>query len=357
MAHAWEARPAHNWDATTDDSDSSGDALTPEDAGRELVDMLVSMRLNGRISAREACVLAHWAHCAGAVGDVKVLGFRPGAASGSYQRHFDMAVGYGDDKDRFTTIAVPGHAPHDLSRTVHHVSVWPPHEAIAEELGADGTVLAELREAVVAHSLPPAYERHPCVQGSDAPPLPLALYLDGTPYTKRDSVLAIVLQNLVSQRRHLLCVLRKSTMCACGCRGWCSVYPILRFLKWGLLALMHGEYPTTDWAGRSWGDAEATRKGRGGKPLPARGVCLFMKGDWAEFTATLGFPTWQSTEWPCLWCSASRDSLFLLDGASPEGEGFAPTDTDSYERACERCEIAVCIRDGDAHLRIRSLLV
>lgn len=117
MAHSWEERRAYAWDDTTDESESeSGDAaLTPEEAGRELADMLISMRLNGRLSAREACVLAHWAYRAGAVGEVKVLAFKPGGASGNYQRHFDMAVGYGAGKGRFTAIAIPGHAPHDLS--------------------------------------------------------------------------------------------------------------------------------------------------------------------------------------------------------------------------------------------------
>lgn len=93
-----------------------------------------------------------------------------------------------------------------------------------------------------------------------------------------------------------------------------------------------------------------------GDALSTRGVCLFIKGDWSEFSKTIGFPNWESTEWPCLWCQASKDSLYNFADANPAGEGFAPTSLASYEAACAGCEIWAVIRTPEQHSRVRGLL-
>ena len=58
-------------------------------------------------------------------------------------------------------------------------------EVINDELAA-----AKLREAQDLGTLPDSYQDHPVVErGGRENVYPLALYLDGTPYSKKDGVL------------------------------------------------------------------------------------------------------------------------------------------------------------------------
>ena len=53
---------------------------------------------------------------------------------------------------------------------------------------------------------------------------PSALYVDHVgSTTKRDGVVGFFIYSLVTQRRHLRVAVRKSDLCRCGCRGWCSL--------------------------------------------------------------------------------------------------------------------------------------
>ena len=62
-------------------------------------------------------------------------------------------------------------------------------------------------------------------------PIPLAVYLDGVSPTsvlagRSDSLLGVWVVNLVTWKRHLLSVTRGLDMCRCGCKWWCTLYPI-----------------------------------------------------------------------------------------------------------------------------------
>ena len=78
---------------------------------------------------------------------------------------------------------------------------------------------------------------------------PLGLYIDGVRYTKSigagkyDSLYNITVHNLASGKRHLVGVVSKKETCKCGCRGWCSLYIIFRFMTWALTHLANGTRP------------------------------------------------------------------------------------------------------------------
>ena len=61
------------------------------------------------------------------------------------------------------------------------------------------------------------------------------LYWDGVQYNKKDTFLGIFMKNILTGKATLLCVLRKEDVCKCGCRGWCSQYPILHELATDLI--------------------------------------------------------------------------------------------------------------------------
>lgn len=98
MSSSWD-----NWTATwsapepvaEQDSDAEIDYenVTSDVAAEELGGMLLELKLTNALSARQCCVLAFWAHRAGAKGLVEKLGMAPDKNTGAYSRHFDKVIG------------------------------------------------------------------------------------------------------------------------------------------------------------------------------------------------------------------------------------------------------------------------
>ena len=73
------------------------------------------------------------------------------------------------------------------------------------------------------------YRMHPTVVEAQLkgrqPPYPVAFYIDGVNFTKQiatgrqDSLICFVMHNLVTNTRQLICSVRKSKLCKCGCPG------------------------------------------------------------------------------------------------------------------------------------------
>ena len=352
----------HSVDASSDEGDLfSEDPLDNVDcnyAGEVLADMLVQMKVKGRLHATEVCVLAFWAAKAGACGFVGRLAYKPGRPTGNYNRHFSERMQVPKIDRTLYSVDVPGHHRHDLSRTTHSTLVRPAHERLAEEFKASPAMAADLADAIRIGDMPPAYFQHPLFgKAGEQPPQPLALYLDATPYTKNDAILAITIQFLVSGKRHLLVTLRKSCMCRCGCKGWCSLRPIFKFLAWCLQSLARGRMPDRRHDNDEWHDVQDDdRDLRAGENFGWRGVLLQIRGDWVEFAQTLGFPTWASAEFPCLWCWSDKESMFALQGMSPVRFPFRLSTMEDYEAACARCEVEVVIETRGMQARVASLL-
>ena len=91
----------------------------------------------------------------------------------------------------------------------------------------------------------------------------------------------------------------------------------------------------------SWSDRK--RAERSGDKMVCMAAVVHIKGDWAEFCNTLGFPTWQSKQRPCLMCNAEQARLYEHEGASPTGLPWHTNTPSDYDQACRRCEIKVTI--------------
>ena len=269
------------------------------------------------------------------------------------KNNLDRALGFQQRKDALARLDIPGYSASIGARVVHRISVVPPHEALHEEFAEDTSVRVRLREAVANGELPRAYYDHAVVRRYPlGVVVPLSLYLDGTPYSKKDSVLGVFVNNLLSGRRHLICVLRKSNLCRCGCRGWCSIWPLMAMLHWSFAHLASGELPSSPCPGLFW---DEYRDSLGGGALLLVACLLHIKLDWKEAAETMGFPSWGSHSFPCLWCNAERDSMHVL-GASTELPFLLTTAAD-YERACGACEVVLRLLVWRHVLDIRAALV
>jgi hypothetical protein len=234
QTHEWEGDPeaSHPWedDGSGWGSDCSDEAKSEkETAVEEVLDMLMSLYMGSIISARVFCVLCYWLAKAGL--PFGQYGLRPHASSGHYKRHLDKVLGVHDFSKDLYEVPIAGHRKHDLSRTRHNICSLPPHEQLNAEVASDPSIDLRLEEAKRDKSLPPAYFEHPVVKQNPAEGvLPIALYMDGVPYSHTDSVIGVWICNLLTGVRHLSLVVRKRLVCKCGCRSWCSFFSSVLFL-------------------------------------------------------------------------------------------------------------------------------
>ena len=182
--------------------------------------------------------------------------------------------------------------------------------------------------------------------------MPYALYLDGVPFSLTrvgyDTVVGFWVINLVSQRRHLVTALRKSDMCKCGCKGWCSFANVFFFLRFQLEFLAAGVYPTSRHNNEHWLPSDCWRELLAGAALGFTGVCLFIKGDWVELSTTLGMPTWKDELAPCLCCHCPKTEQFYnFRNFLADSMTWDEALPNEYEEACRKCEKKIML--GNEH--------
>ena len=99
----------------------------------------------------------------------------------------------------------------------------------------------------------------------------------GAPFAKKDGFLAFWIQNLISGTRTLACVLRKSSLCQCGCRGYSILFPVLSVQRCSIGVMGTGYFPTARHDGSSWDSTDRSQSRRGA--LAATGAVIYIRCD------------------------------------------------------------------------------
>ena len=367
MARRWE-QDIHAWeqDAFGEYPEESGsetevnyDEILAEEAGEELASMIVDLKLQGILSAKQACVLSFFASRAGASGFVGALAMKPSAHSGSFSRHFDMVLGVRPQEgEEFYSMPVPGFKRTEAARVTFQLPCWPPHEAIDEEQRSTPDMPRKLAQAIADGELPPSYAAHNVVTSAPAgiPVYPLALYIDAVNFTRTDAVVGFWVCSLVTGGRHLVSVLRKTEMCQCGCRGWDTIFQVMAMLNWSFQVMARGVLPSERHDGEGWRETDAARAAVQGVELGWRGAVLFVKNDMMEFVTSFGFPSWASVNHPCALCHCTRGNWNTIAGVSALGLPWAPKTYADYDAACAACEVWVEIADERMFRHVRASL-
>ena len=322
------------WEASSSDDedlDKVGDA-----AGDAFVDFCLEQMYLGKMSATTLCTLCFWAARAGAEGKVKRCSLSPTSQSGKCSAHVDKTSGFNlkEDGDLFK-LPVPIYAKFDASRSSVNLPMQLPHELFSSEVEAHPNLLDELEVKMKDSHWAGPYKEHVVVESSPDKPLPCCLYLDGVAVTNRDGVLGIWIYNEISERRHLCCVIRKSALCKCGCRGACTLHPVMNTIKWSLTALAAGTFPSV---GPDGSPLSGWRAEVAGTSLGVRGALIHIKGDWMEFSSSLGLASWNAKIAPCPFCTVEKASLFVLSPFNPISSPWTVAKQDEYEEACSKAE-------------------
>ena len=345
----WDIDEAEPSDSGDDDDDNEFDE--GEHAGNELVETLVSLYFDGKLSAKWVCVICWFASKAGAQGPAARVALKPTAQSGQFARKLDAYLGIDVRKRDLLHVQVPGYTKADVSRSTSSVPVRAPHEEIDKEVQRDPIFFADLDNLVRDSEWGPAYTQHLVVQGSTERVVPVVLYVDGFPFSQLDGAIGFYIYSLVSGFRHLAAILRKSEICRCGCKGWCSIFPILLFLTWSFAAGAAGLFPARRWDGAEWGD-DVLRAAKAGQRLRSKLALVHIKGDWLEYATTFGYASWKSLRHPCLFCNCNNDNMYSIDNFSAVSSLWTLKGLADYEAACAACELHAVVALQDDLERI-----
>ena len=266
---------------------------------------------------------------------------KPWAHSSRFSKQFDAAVGCTPKDAEHYETGVALRLRAEAERRWEYVATVPPHEALGNEFAeCEDELTGALLEATANNRTPPIYTDHQVVQSVAPGTLvhPVTLYVDGVGFGRNDSVVAFWAYFTFSRRRHLCAVLRKSEMCACGCRGWRSVSQIWEMLRWSILSLHSGHHPSSRHDGEAWRRSDRNRAPLASEPLAFRSCVLLVKGDWASFAHEMGMASWTDATHPCPFCCATLGDWHDCTRLTPSQPAHARTTPEGYLQAVEACE-------------------
>ena len=324
------------------DPDADEDTWTP---GQELLNSFLEQYFGGKLPATLLCIQCHWAALAG-VNECAPFALAPGQSTGNSQKRVDKALGFKVAEQLLYPLKVPGknHVTDDAE--LLDILVHPAIDQLALELVEFPNLTYDWRSRVHERWIE-KYENHTITLAARpeerALIYPLALYLDATAFLKRDSILVVTVRFLFSTRRHLVVAMRKSSMCQCGCGGWCSLYEFWSYLAWDLGGLALGRKSKRGHDGRQLSDSDTV--------LGFRGVIVDVDGDWMEFSHRMGLPTWASKQNPCILCNLTLDEMDRGD------TNFKERSVEEYDKQCSSCEKWVVIPNAEVHAFVKASLV
>ena len=248
---------------------------------------------------------------------------------------------------------VPVFRRFDASRSLTAFSALTPHDELGDEINADPGISERLERMCARQELPASYFSHPVVLSSEAPVHAFALYVDGINFERLDNIIGFFVYNLITGHRHCVASIRKSQLCRCGCRGWCSLFPIFTFLRWSFLSIQNGRFPITGPFGEP---LIGSRLAQAGLELGWKGVLVLIKADLAEVASTFGVPSWRSNAHPCFLCTATVRNLYECQNISPVSQQHSAKTLDDYLASCASCEIHVTVRTEEERTQLVDCL-
>ena len=176
-----------------------------------------------------------------------------------------------------------------------------PHEAFAaedEKKPKDFNVLSFSPE-----ELSPMFVNHVVTRNHPGMTVPLGYFSDDVPHTKKDSFYTTYWSNALTGKRYLICSIRKTDLCKCGCKGQCTFGEVQRIIAWSFNILTTGQHPEFNHLGLPFPTEHMQWLRRstdlaGGK----RGALCEMRADLLEYVGACRFKQWSHVEHPCFCC-------------------------------------------------------
>ncbi len=142
--------------------------------------------------------------------------------------------------------------------------------------------------------------------------VPLSLWGDGVPFSKKHSLNMVVMSFPAKAQsdRHLLFSMSSKNML-----GKASLVPIYEVIAWSCRMMLLGCWPRHRHDSSVWKPSDETRRARAGQALGWRGGLVRIQGDWDWYHKFYDVPFWTSREM-CWLCHATQDNYMDTDEAA-----------------------------------------
>ena len=163
----------------------------------------------------------------------------PTSQSGKFHDHLRRHLPIYNDTDHLYDLHIPTFTKKTVQKDKHRLSVAPPHEWFDDDVGNDGTMIFKLEEAKSQNN---------CRQGTGPTGTLSCSSICNlrrcVPYSHDDSVIGFWVVNMLTQGRYFVAAVRKKLLCQCGCRGWCTFFPLFEMLRWSCSVVAEGMRPS-----------------------------------------------------------------------------------------------------------------
>ena len=331
-----------------EEEDESEDDLEPID---EFISYIENLYFDQTLTAKHVCVIMHLMQKLGHP-EVKAYALKPTSQTGKFQRKLDKALDLRKTDASLYPVNVPLKDIRTGYRACADVLAQPAHEALCLEMEQNVKVLDTWRQSIDdAADWIKQYDQHPLVVNATKEEkmrmLPISIYMDGAEYNKKDGLTVFTVRFSFSRTRHLCWAVRKTNVCDCGCGGWCTLYAFFDFVRWSLEALQAGRWPARGHDGRN---LDAARLAKAGTDMKFKAIVIDICGDWKEFSASWGFPAWNSY-FPCFCCATDR--VQMVDAHAV----VRMRQDEEYEEACKHNEIIVVVTSKELQEEIKFALL
>ena len=303
----------------------------------DLIRYLEELYFNTTLNAKHLCTIMHHLERMG-YEQAAAYALDPKSQSGKFQPKLDAAFDFKRSDDSLYPISLPCRSARAGHRKVCEVLSKPIHESLSEELRNNSRALEDWQKNIgEAECWIDAYEQHWKVREPTPEQknliLPIVLYMDGAAFSNKDSLYVFTARFAFSKKRHLAWAVRKTDLCDCGCKGWCTFSQLFSWIFWCLLSLVNGTRPTKRHDNL---ELDQRRAASAGEEFGFFAVVIDICGDWKEFANGWGFPSWSSL-FPCFICNILKSAI-----TNPKSR-FTDRHDYEYERACQASEIVVSI--------------
>ena len=334
---------------------SSEEQSIAANAAGALRKQLIGLYVSKALSAVELCTLCHNIVLAtpDAVAD---LALRPGITSlGNYNAHVRLILGAELGLADLSYVEAPMSDSHSGLRVIGSIPYIPPSEWFHERLVGDQVGHHDVDMASPLPNLPPTVilgwtplqDSHPVVVAARAKGVHASrirrggLYMDAAGFTKHEGFEGLFFNDLETGKRGLCAVVRKSELCNCGRRGFCTLWPLHEAVRHDL-----------EWAGKGiWAPCrydntplprDGIRDQRAGLPMSLYVACTELRADWPGFSLPLGFRACNHKYHPCPLCHCTKETMGLIEGVALDGSGpWLPYTHDEYLAEVGECCIKV----------------
>ena len=194
------------------------------------------------------------------------------------------------------------------TRVEKWVPIRLPHEIVQEQFARNPDSM-DVRKQDPDEVMLPSFTEHPVVKERGLRnTVPVGLYSDSTPVYQKDSCWAGFMNIFWLRIRHVLWLLLKGTMCACGCNGQCTTGPVMVAINGSFNCLASGYHMRGRFDGLPWREEDIWRAELAGSPLAKCGACTELRCDWPEHCGVAGLKQWNA-RCPCPKCRCLQRNM------------------------------------------------